>query len=470
MSDLFSQPFEDDEPVDARPRERRVVTVSQLTGSIRAVLESGFGDLWVEGEISNCKRWNTGHLYFTLKDGGSQIRAVMYRSAVRYLTFTPEDGQHVIARGRLAVYEPKGEYQLLCDHLQPHGLGALQLAFEQLKKKLQAEGLFEQARKRPLPTLPDRIGIVTSLDGAAIRDIIKVITRRHPNVRLLIRPTRVQGDGAGADIAEAIRSIVKARGVDVVILARGGGSAEDLVPFNQEPVARAIVSSPVPVVTGVGHEVDFTIADFVADVRAPTPSAAAEIVVAAHEEFRGRIDRQTHRLRAAMAAAIDKRRSRVHLLTSRRGLAGIPARLALRGRHVAELTHQLHHAVRAAIASREREFRRLRLALESRDLRRRLAAIRGRLETADGRLQSGAARRRDRAAAQFGALAARLESLSPLAVLGRGYAVCWNEDRTAIVRRASSTRAGERVQVTLQEGALTCLIQDVQTQDRERTK
>ncbi len=470
MSDLFSQPFEDDEPADARPRERRVVSVSQLTASIRAVLESGFGDLWVEGEISNCKRWNTGHLYFTLKDGGSQIRAVMYRSAVRYLAFTPEDGQHVIARGRLAVYEPKGEYQLLCDHLQPHGLGALQLAFEQLKKKLQAEGLFEPARKRPLPTLPDRIGIVTSLDGAAIRDIIKVITRRHPNVRLLIRPTRVQGDGAGADIAEALRSIVKARGVDVVILARGGGSAEDLVPFNQEPVARAIVSSPVPVVTGVGHEVDFTIADFVADVRAPTPSAAAEIVVAAHEEFRGRIDRQTHRLRAAMASAIDKRRSQVHLLASRRGLAGIPARLALRGRHVAELTHQLHHAVRAAIASREREFRRLRLALESRDLRRRLAAIRGSLETADERLQGGVARRRDRAAAQFGALAARLESLSPLAVLGRGYAVCWNEDRTAIVRRASDTRAGERVQVTLQEGALTCLIQDVQTQDRERAK
>src|SRR5688572_18996312 len=220
MSDLFSQPFEDDEPLDTSARERRVVTVSQLTASIRAVLESGFGDVWVEGEVSNCKRWNTGHLYFTLKDGASQIRAVMYRSAVRYLKFAPEDGQHVIARGRLAVYEPKGEYQLLCDHLQPQGLGALQLAFEQLKKKLQAEGLFEQARKRPLPTLPDRIGIVTSLDGAAIRDIIKVITRRHPNVRLLIRPTRVQGEGAAAEIADALRSVGKARGVDVVILAR----------------------------------------------------------------------------------------------------------------------------------------------------------------------------------------------------------------------------------------------------------
>ena len=471
MSDLFSQPFEDAEPVDTSTRERRVVTVSQLTASIRAVLESGFGDLWVEGEVSNCKKWNTGHLYFTLKDGGSQIRAVMYRSAVRYLKFTPEDGQHVIARGRLAVYEPKGEYQLLCDHLQPQGLGALQLAFEQLKKKLQAEGLFEQARKRPLPTLPDRIGIVTSLDGAAIRDIVKVITRRHPNVRLLIRPTRVQGDGAAAEIADALRSIVRVRGVDVVILARGGGSAEDLVPFNQEPVARAIVSSPVPIVTGVGHEVDFTIADFVADLRAPTPSAAAEIVIAAQEEFRARIDRHAHRLRAAMSAAVDKRRAHVHMLTSRRGLASVPARLALRGRHVAELTHQLRRAMVSIVAVREREFRTTRLALEARDLRRRLTAIHGRLDMAAGRLHSGMQRRRDRAAAQLGACVARLESLSPLAVLGRGYSVCWNDDRTAIIRRAATVKEGERVHVTLQEGALSCLIQDVHPdRDAQRTK
>ena len=471
MADLFSQPFEDDEPVDATPRPRRVVSVAELTASIRAVLESGFGDLWVEGEISNCKRWNTGHLYFTLKDGTAQIRAVMYRSAVRYLKFTPEDGQHVIARGRLAVYEPKGEYQLLCDHLQPQGLGALQLAFEQLKKKLLAEGLFDQARKRPLPALPDRIGIVTSLDGAAIRDIIKVITRRHPNVRLLIRPTRVQGDGAAAEIADALRSVSRVPGVDVVILARGGGSAEDLVPFNQEPVARAIVSSRVPIVTGVGHEVDFTIADFVADLRAPTPSAAAEVVVAAQEEFRMRIDRQTHRLRAAVGATLEKRRSRLHLLTSRRGLAGMPARLALRGRHVAELTHALERAGHAAVASREREFRTLRLALEARDLGRRLAAIRGRLDTAAGRLHGVIARRHARASGQFGALAARLDSLSPLAVLGRGYAVCWNDARTAIIRSATTVRPGERVHVTLEEGALTCLVKDVQASpNRTRVK
>ena len=206
MSDLFSQPFED-EPGAPAPLERRVVTVSELTASIRGLLESGFGDLWVEGEISNCRLWNTGHLYFTLKDGGAQIKAVMYRSAARYLKFKAEDGLRVVARGRLGVYEPKGEYQLLCDHLQPHGMGAQQLAFEQLKKKLLAEGLFESSRKRPLPALPAKIGLVTSLDGAALRDIIKVLTRRHPNIHLIIRPTRVQGEGAAAEIADAVRAI-----------------------------------------------------------------------------------------------------------------------------------------------------------------------------------------------------------------------------------------------------------------------
>src|SRR4029453_538779 len=269
--------------------------------------------------------WNTGHMYFTLKDGGAQIKAVMYRSAVRYLKFKAEDGLHVIARRRLGVYEPKGEYQLLCDHLQPHGLGERQLAFEQLKKKLQAEGLFDTARKRGLPALPARIGIVTSLDGAALRDIIKVLTRRHPNVHLVVRPTRVQGEGAAAEIADAVRAIGGVPGVGVVIVGRGGGSVEDLWPFNQEPVARAIVGCPVPVVAAVGHEIDITIADFVADVRAPTPSAAAEMVIAAKEELGTRLDRQTRRLRAALGAALDRRRTRVHLLVSRRGLAGVPA-------------------------------------------------------------------------------------------------------------------------------------------------
>ena len=293
MNDLFDLPFEDDpdephqapiarpaaplaapapdRPAASQAKARRVFTVSELTSAVRELLESEFPEVWVEGEISNGRVWNTGHLYFTLKDGAAQIKAVMFRSALRYLKFKPEDGLHVVARGRVSVYDPKGEYQLVCEHIEPHGLGALQLAFDQLKKRLQAEGLFDAARKRPLPALPDRIGIVTSLDGAAVRDIVKVLRRRYPNAHLVIRPTRVQGEGAAADIARGLAAIGRVPGVDVIIVGRGGGSIEDLWAFNEEVVARAIATSPVPVVSAVGHEVDVTIADFVADVRAPTP-------------------------------------------------------------------------------------------------------------------------------------------------------------------------------------------------------
>jgi exodeoxyribonuclease VII large subunit len=462
MSDLFSLPFEEErktQPVPAAP-QRRVVTVSELTAGIRDLLDTGFGDIWVEGEVSNCRLWNTGHLYFTLKDGGAQIKAVMFRSAVRYLKFKPEDGLHVVARGRLGVYEPKGEYQIVCEHLEPRGLGALQLAFEQLKKKLQAEGLFDQARKRPLPSLPRTIGIVTSLDGAAIRDIVKVLKRRHPNAHLLIRPTRVQGDGAGEEVARAIRAIVKVERVDVVIVGRGGGSIEDLQAFNQEVVARAIAASPVPVISAVGHESDVTIADFVADLRAPTPSAAAEMVVSAKDEFCARIDRLTHRLQATAQAGLQRRRAIVHALTSRRGLAGWQTRLAMRGRHAAELMHHLRRAATAHLARRDRAYRALRLRLESRDLRHRLSDIATRLGAADSRLAAAARTARHRSESRLSLLAGRLENLSPLAVLARGYAVCWNDGRTAIIRSASAVKPGDRVHVTLHDGELDCDVRE----------
>ncbi len=460
--DLFDQPFEEDpagRDAEARapaPPRRRIFTVSALTEAIRDLFESAFGDVWVEGEISNCRVWNTGHVYFTLKDGAAQIKAVMFRSAVRYLKFKPADGLHVTVRGRLGVYEPKGEYQIVCEHMEPEGLGALQLAFEQLKKKLQAEGLFEAARKRPLPALPRKIGIVTSLDGAALRDIIKVLRRRHPNAHLVIRPARVQGEGATGDIAQAIRAIAKVPGVDVIIAGRGGGSVEDLHAFNQEPVARAIVASPVPVISAVGHEVDFTIADFVADVRAPTPSAAAEMVVAAKDEFCARIDRLSHRLQAAIGGGLQRRRGEVHLLTTRRGLAAWQARLANRGRYAADLSHQLRQAGGAILSRRQRQFAALRLRLEARDLRRLMAVVRGRLGGAEGRLSAAADRARHRAQSRFAAIAGRLDTLSPLAVLGRGYAVCWNAERTTIIRRAVSVTPGDRVRVTLHEGEIQC--------------
>ena len=256
------------------------------------MVESGFADVAVEGELSNCKLWHTGHLYFTLKDAGAQIRGVMFRSAVRQLKFKAEDGQHVVARGRISVYDAKGEYQLVCEALEPKGLGALQLAFEQLKKRLDAAGLFDPARKRPLPVLPRKIGVVTSLDGAAIRDILSVLAKRYPQAHVVIRPARVQGEGAAQDIARGLQMIARVEGVDVVIVGRGGGSIEDLWAFNEEIVARAIAACPVPVISAVGHETDVTIADFVADLRAPTPSAAAERVVpAATSSWRASIDR-----------------------------------------------------------------------------------------------------------------------------------------------------------------------------------
>src|SRR5476651_613199 len=307
MSDLFDLPFEDEEPPPqpepVRAAMRRVFTVTELTVRVRDLLESEFFEVWVEGELSNCRVWNTGHLYFTLKDGASQIKAVIFRSALRYLKFKPADGLRVVARGRVSVYEPKGEYQLVCEHLEPHGLGALQLAFDQLKKRLQDEGLFDAARKRPLPAIPRKIGIVTSLDGAAIRDIIKVLRRRYANAHLVICPARVQGEGAAADVARGLRQIGRVPGVDVVLVGRGGGSIEDLWAFNEEVVARAIAKVPVPVISAVGHETDVTIADFVADLRAPTPSAAAELLTRDWNEWRetvgklqARLDRTTRQV------------------------------------------------------------------------------------------------------------------------------------------------------------------------------
>jgi exodeoxyribonuclease VII large subunit len=380
----------------------------------------------------------------------------MFKSDVRSLKFKPEDGLHVLVRGRISVYEPKGEYQIVCERMEPHGLGALQLAFDQLKRRLQAEGLFDAARKRALPSLPRKIGIVTSLDGAAIRDIVKVLGRRYPNAHLVIRPARVQGEGAAADVARGITDIVKVAGIDVVIVGRGGGSVEDLWAFNEEVVARAIVASPVPIISAVGHEVDVTIADFAADVRAPTPSAAAEIVVARKEDLCNHIERLSDRLTGAVRGSVARLESRVHVLNRRPGFAGWSARLALRGRHCADTTHALRHAVRSSVSRRVRAFQALRLQLEQYDLRRRLGTVRARLVRVDGTLLAAAMRRHHGAEARLHTCAARLDSLSPLAVLGRGYAVVWDESRTRVIRTASDVKAGDAVRVTLSEGELTC--------------
>jgi exodeoxyribonuclease VII large subunit len=439
---------------------RRVFSVSELTSSLREVLETTFPEIWVEGELSNAKVWTTGHLYFTLKDGGAQIKGVMFRSTLRYLKFKPEDGLHVVVRGRISVYDPKGEYQLVGEHMEPHGYGPLQLAFEQLKKKLAAEGLFDQARKRPLPALPRRIGIVTSIDGAALRDIINVLRRRYPNAHLVIAPSRVQGEDAAGEIARAIRLLSRVVDVDVIIVGRGGGSLEDLWAFNEEKVARAIVASRVPVISAVGHETDFTIADFVADLRAATPSAAAEMVVRRKDDFCGSIDRYGDRLEAAIRGRVARLESRLSALLARPGVAGQRGRLAMRGRHAAELASALRHALTGSIARRSRQHEQMGRALAQFDPRYRLGAVRTRLVARDGQLGKALTRRLHLADSRFKSLAARLDGLSPLAVLARGYAVCWDDERTRIIRDAGSVAPGEHVRVALEHGELRCAVSE----------
>lgn len=438
-----------------------MLSVGELTAALRMLVESEFSELWVEGELSGARVWNTGHLYFTLKDANAQIKGVMFRTQLRLLKFKPEDGARVVARGRLSVYDPRGEYQLICEHMEPVGLGALQLAYEQLRKRLAAEGLFDAGRKRPLPALPRRIGIVTSRDGAALRDIIRVLRRRYPNAHLVIAPTRVQGDGAAGEIARAIRQIGAVANVDVVIAGRGGGSIEDLWAFNEEAVARAIAACPVPVISAVGHETDVTIADFVADLRAPTPSAAAEIVVGRKDEFVRQIDAIGSRVRGAMRSRLQRLDGRLHQLSARPAFSGLPARLALAQRHVTRLAAGLHAAASSSLAVRQRRLIGLSRTLETFRPQERLSRVRAALVGHRHRLDAAMRATQHRAQGRAREAAARLHALSPLAVLGRGYAVCWADDGTTLVRRADQLTPGDRVRVTLGAGEIGCEVREV---------
>ena len=452
MTEWLDLPF-DDQPASPPPP----LSVSEVTARLKACVESRFGLVHVEGEISNCRPWSSGHVYFTLKDDFAQLRAVVFRTTARQLKFKLEDGMHVVARGRISVYEVKGEYQMVVDAVEPHGLGALQAAFEQLKRRLQADGLFEPSRKRALPVLPRRIGVVTSLDGAAVRDILRVITRRYPTARVVVRPARVQGEGASRDLVVALKAIARVPEVDVIIIGRGGGSAEDLWAFNDEALARAIAACPVPVISAVGHEVDFTIADFVADVRAATPSNAAEIVVDRAENFLARIGRADQRLRQALSRAMERGRQTTGRLTLR--LGQWPVRVALRDRDVDKLGMRLSACMRAAAHRQRDRFDGLRRRLERRDARQVLAALVGRVQRADDGLRHRIGARQARADAQVRQLGGRLDALSPLAVLGRGYAVCWNEARTSIIRTRTAVQPGDAVRVTLADGDIGCRVE-----------
>ncbi|MBZ5575481.1 MAG: exodeoxyribonuclease VII large subunit [Acidobacteriia bacterium] len=436
--------------------QRRILTVSELNAAVRAVLDAEFRDVWVSGEISGVKLATSGHYYFSLKERDAQVRCVAFRSAHRYWKFKPQDGLAVLARGRLDVYEARGEYQLLVETLEPQGVGALQLAFEQLKKKLAAEGLFDAARKRPLPRFPRRIGIVTSPRGAAIADLVQILSRRFPGVHVRLFPALVQGEGAVEEVCRGIDYFSRSGWAEVLVVGRGGGSLEDLWTFNEEAVARAIAGCAVPVVSAVGHETDVTIADFVADLRAPTPSAAAELVVPTREDLLDRIS-------AARAQSAQVLRYRLAMLERRlrqqgvdRALGALHRRIGRGLQRVDEQEYRLRERLRAAIDTRERRRRALDLRLQRFDVRPRLAADRRRLETARTSLAQSATAQLTRRRSAFDQLAAKLSELSPLRILERGYAIVSNE--AGILKDASEAPAATRIHVRLAQGELDATV------------
>jgi exodeoxyribonuclease VII large subunit len=436
---------------DLTPR-RRILSVSELNAAIRATLDAEFGDIRVSGEISGLKLATSGHYYFTLKERDAQVRCVAFRSAHRYWKFKPCDGMAVIARGRIDVYEVRGEYQLQVEVLEPQGLGALQLAFEQLKKKLAAEGLFEPARKRALPRFPRRIGIVTSPRGAAIADMIQVLSSRFPGLHIRLFPAQVQGEGAVEEVCRGIQYFSRTQWPDLVIVGRGGGSLEDLWTFNEEAVARAIAACSVPVVSAVGHETDITIADFVADLRAPTPSAAAGLVVPELEDLLGRIA-------AARSKSLQAVRYRFAMLQRRLGQQGIDRALGILhrqvGRHLQRIDEQeyrLRDKVRQGLEARQRSCRALETRLRRFDMRPRLATGRRRMEAADAFAVQLVRMRLALRRAMVEQLTAKVEQLSPLRILQRGYAIVSNQQ--GIVKDAAEAPSGSSIHIRLASGEL----------------
>jgi exodeoxyribonuclease VII large subunit len=444
--------------------ERSVFTVSELTAGIKGRLEEAFPAVWVEGEISNLRCPSSGHAYFTLKDDLAQLRCVLFRGRGRRVRFALEDGLHVLVFGGLEVYAARGEYQLVAELMEPKGLGALQLAFEQLKRKLEAEGLFEQARKRPLPRFPRAIGIVTSPTGAALRDMLHIIGRRFGDLRIVIAPVRVQGEGAAVEIARALRDLDELGDLDVVIVGRGGGSIEDLWAFNDERVARAIVASRAPVISAVGHETDFTIADFVADLRAPTPSGAAELVVREKLAVLEALREAHARLGQVIRARLERDRGRLLGLARRRVLTDPARALHDRHRRVDELTARLRAAARSHHRHVVHRVALLTNTLSSLHPLARISHGRAVLIQLRGRLASAGGHGLEVSRHRFQASVGRLASLSPLAVLGRGYSLTRLASGT-VMRRAAETHPGDVVEILLHEGSLDARVERVRERD-----
>jgi exodeoxyribonuclease VII large subunit len=434
--------------------ERRIWSVRTLVTDIRQHVETDYTDLWVEGEISNCRPAPSGHIYFTLKDGEAQLPVVLFRRQAGLLRFRPADGLAVLVRGRISVYESRGQLQLIGETIEARGAGALQLAFEQLKARLLAEGLFDVNRKRPLPTFPKCIGIITSPAGAVIRDIVTIVRRRHARLNLLVYPATMQGASSPGSVVAGIRWFNgNPSFVDVIVLARGGGSLEDLAGFNDEALARVIATSELPIVSAIGHETDFTIADFVADLRAATPSAAAELVTAAQHRIEERI--------ATLAARV-QRAGRFHLMNARQRYARISAESVLirlrdavnrRDQRLDELRLRLESSAHRCLRTSA-----LRLALLTDRLRRkemsvRIAATHRRLQSVTQRLYRSTVRISNARQSRLGQASARLEALSPLAVLSRGYALVYSADGT-LLRSAGETSKGQTIRARLTHGTL----------------
>lgn len=437
--------------------DRRIWLVRDLVAAVRTHLEREYGDVWVEGEISNFRE--SSHLYFTLKDQDSQMRVVMFRSQARLLRFRPENGMHVILRGRVTVYERGGDLQLSAEYLEPKGAGALLIAFEQLKAKLESEGLFDPARKKPIPLLPRRIGIVTSPQAAALRDILNILRRRHHTANILIYPAQVQGEAAPPEVSAGIKYFNRERNVEVIIVARGGGSAEDLAAFNHEDLARTVAASEIPVISAVGHETDYTIIDFVSDLRAPTPSAAAELVILSRQEIEEQESSLYKRLEHAM---------RYRLLMARQTLTGAAQQGAFarmmdainrRQQQLDDLSFRLEKAERKMIEQHHRRWERASAAVRHYDARRVLAGRRrdfaARIAALSSAIRTSLLQKRSR----FEQSDRQLKALSPTAILDRGYALVFDSSGS-LLKSSKHVQPGERISARLAQGSLTARVEE----------
>ncbi|HEY2677363.1 MAG TPA: exodeoxyribonuclease VII large subunit [Steroidobacteraceae bacterium] len=437
---------------------RDIYSVSRLNREVRVLLERGFGPLWLEAEISNLARPSSGHWYFSLKDATAQVRCCMFRQRNMLCAFAPKDGQKVLVRARIGLYEPRGEYQLVIDHMEDSGLGALKRQFEELSAKLAAEGLFAPERKRSLPMLPKRIGVITSPSGAAIRDILHVLARRFAAVPVLIYPVAVQGAAAAAEILAAVRTAGRRAECDVLILARGGGSLEDLWAFNDEALARAIAASPIPIVSGIGHEIDFTIADFAADVRAPTPSAAAEIAVPDGEEWLASIRRLGQRLKRAMRRRVESEGERLRWLMGRASQVSPTARLAQQGQRLDELEQRLSRALRQIVSDRRAALGEKRSRLWQLSPVARVRGTAARHAALFARLRAAGLRQLHVARERLSPLVRTLNAVSPLATLDRGYAIV-SSDTGGILRNAADAAPGSLIEARLATGKIRAKVE-----------